>query len=324
MNAALAKAKASLFPFSKAHGRAVPVAAPVVARASSPRGERLPLRETPWRARLAVPILGGAHVWSDLFVVAEWRVQQHALTGLYRLLDPSHHVRVSGSWEECRAEVPAGLSVPGHVTVLLHGLGCGHDMMEPLETALRGQGLYPVNLGYASLFRSLEQNAEALAGVLEALADHGARSVSFVAYSLGGLVLRRALGPDMGWRKRLSCGKAVLLGTPNQGCRLASLLALPQALRTVGPAGRAILPRHARALPVPGFPFAIVVAGQGTRRGLNPWLAGDNDGVVRVAEAKLDGAEETLAVPGDHWGIPRQPAVVGAVLRYLGGGRLAG
>ncbi len=316
MNAALAKAKASLFPFRVA--RAAP------ARAPSPRGERLPLRETPWRARLAVPILGGAHVWSDLFVVAEWRVQQHALTGEYRLLDPAHRTRASGGWDECRALVPQGLAVPEQVTILLHGLGCGHDLMEPMEAALRAGGLYPVNLGYASLFRSLEQNADALGGVLEALADHGARSVFFVAYSLGGLVLRRALGPGARWRSRLACGRAVLLGTPNQGCRLASLLALPQALRTVGPAGRAILPRQARALPVPDFPFALIMAGQGNRRGLNPWLAGDNDGVVRVAETRLDGAEESLLVPGDHWGITRQATVISAVARYLGGGRLAG
>lgn len=326
MNAALTKA--TLTARRLARVRAPAPIPPVPGSGPGPevaptRGERIPLRQTPLRAWLAVPVLGGAHVWSDVFVIGEWRVQHHALTGQHRLLDPGRGTVLSGSRADCLAAVPRGLRVPAHVVILLHGLGCGHDAMEPLESALRRHGRHAVNLGYASLFRGMEENTRALGEVLDALADHGAREVSFIAYSLGGLILRCSLRPDAAWRRRLDCRRAVLLGTPNQGSQLAARLVATSLLGVAGPGGLATLPRHARSLPVPDFPFAVVMAGRGDGRGVNPWLDGDNDGVVRTAEAWLDGAEEGLFVRSDHWSLQRRPPVADAVLRYLDGGRLA-
>jgi hypothetical protein len=45
---------------------------------------------------------GGPQFWSDELVLRDWRIQQNALTGHYRLLDDKNFRRAWGTFDQCR------------------------------------------------------------------------------------------------------------------------------------------------------------------------------------------------------------------------------
>ena len=74
------------------------------------------------------PTFGGKQLWTDELIFHEWRIQRHAWTGHYRLLDDQDYRRAWGSFEHCRERLDAlkqELALPpmrGKVVVALHGL----------------------------------------------------------------------------------------------------------------------------------------------------------------------------------------------------------
>jgi hypothetical protein len=72
---------------------------------------------------------------------------------------------------------------------------------------------------------------------------------------------------------------------------------------------------------VPNAEIAVIAGGTG-RRGYNPFLPGDNDGIVMVEEARLPGAQFRI-MPCLHTFLPSQPAVRQAALGFIGTGRLS-
>ena len=65
----------------------------------------------------------------------------------------------------------------------------------------------------------------------------------------------------------------------------------------------------------------MIAGARGDGRGFNPWVSGDDDGIVSVASARLDGAEAYLEVPVLHSFLPFDQRVVEAVAEYLEDGR---
>ena len=60
-----------------------------------------------------------------------------------------------------------------------------------------------------------------------------------MTYSLGRLVLRRALAGDCGWRHHMPVAGLVQIGPPNRGARAAGIIrALLPGNRIAGPAAR--------------------------------------------------------------------------------------
>src|SRR5580658_8647066 len=49
--------------------------------------------------------LGGVMLWGDVLCYREWRIQRHAVTGHFRLLDGSDKRLTWGSYETCLAEL---------------------------------------------------------------------------------------------------------------------------------------------------------------------------------------------------------------------------
>ncbi|MCH2102071.1 MAG: hypothetical protein MK209_09135, partial [Planctomycetes bacterium] len=62
---------------------------------------------------------------------------------------------------------------------------------------------------------------------------------------------------------------------------------------------------------------AVIAAQRGDGGGWNPFLKGEDDGVVRVEETKLGGMEDFLLVQGLHTFVMDKAEVVSAVVRYL-------
>jgi pimeloyl-ACP methyl ester carboxylesterase len=216
----------------------------------------------------------------------------------------------------------------GRAVVTLHGLGRSRDHMAGLGTFLEKNGDYTwINVGYASTRGSIDDHAAALASVLAGL--EGVESIDLVCHSLGNLVVRRYLAEANEPRPRFQpdsrLHRMVMLGPPNNGARLAHVLAdllrdNEVARLIAGPSAWQLAREWDDAsqhLATPPFPFAIVAGGTGTERGLNPLVEGDDDMIVAVDETRLAGAADFRLVPCRHGHLMNNEAVRQYVRSFL-------
>jgi hypothetical protein len=277
---------------------------------------------------LPLATLGGTQVWADVFWHAGWRIQRHVLSEHHRLLDPGDVRRAWGTGPACRAvfertraegKLPA--AAPGHLVILLHGLGRTRDAMTGMGEALTLEGFPVAALGYPSTRATIDEHAARLSGLVDQL--DGVERVSFVTHSLGGIVVRALLAEPAPWRERITLGGVVMLAPPSQGSSLARTLDSVVFEALLGPSGQQLAGGTLDALPVPPCRFGIVAAGRGDGEGYNPLLPGDDDGVVSVEEAMLPGAADVMVVRGMHTFVMDDEAVQAATARFLTHGTFA-
>ena len=159
-------------------------------------------------------------------------------------------------------------------------------------------------------------HAADLGAVLDRL--EGTKRVSFVTHSLGSFVLRELLAQRTSFESGILLESAVLIGPPSQGADLADRLKDFAPVQWVaGPSVNDLSTGQAKDLPGLPIPFGVVAGGLSDGEGYNPILEGDDDGVVRVAEAKLEGAHFFELVPEFHTFLANHPDAIAATLRFL-------
>jgi pimeloyl-ACP methyl ester carboxylesterase len=279
---------------------------------------------------IKVPTLGGLQLWADVYWHAGWKIQEHVYSGHFRLLD-AHNVRHAwGTWEQCRAvfeQLRVGRKLPpakAHLVVLLHGLGRAGASFSKMSKALQADGFGTASLIYPSTRRSLNEHASQLEHLLNQL--EGVEKVSFVTHSLGGLVVRKLLARESAsWTRHIQLGRVVMLAPPSQGSKVAETLKdfLPYSW-LVGPSGQDVSASEVgeEQLPPPPCEFAIIAGGKGDGEGWNPLLPGDDDGVISVDEARLDGASHFFVVKRLHTFIMVAPEVIAATGQFLTTGEM--
>ncbi|MBX7246251.1 MAG: alpha/beta fold hydrolase [Candidatus Sumerlaeaceae bacterium] len=213
----------------------------------------------------------------------------------------------------------ASKSAPADEMVfLLHGIGKPAMDMKFVDKGLRKAGYETFNWRYPSRKKDIAGLADELAEVVEA---HPARKISFVAHSMGGIIVRAYLqkyNPP-------NVGRFVMIGTPNQGAQLADWLSGWIVFRLwFGPAGLDLRQGDKGACTRAGIPtceFGIIAGGTGKKRGMNPLLPGDNDGTVTVDSTRLPGAKDFLLVPYPHPVIHYMPKTVKYTIQFLQSGQ---
>jgi hypothetical protein len=142
---------------------------------------------------------------------------------------------------------------------------------------------------------------------------------------MGGLVAREVLGRTGGWRDRIQVNRLVMIATPNKGAAIADILVHLKPVRELaGPAAAQLTTGYVDLLAKPSCPFGVIAGVRGDGKGYNPFLPGDDDMTVSAASALLEGAEDTMVVPGAvHTFIMQAPTVVRATVQYLSSGQFA-
>lgn len=155
---------------------------------------------------------------------------------------------------------------------------------------------------------------------IERLARHvEGRCLHFVGHSTGGVLVYEFL------RKfpALACGRVVLLGAPVRGCLAGRRLGAASIGRWMLGASlerwdeRDVEWRRPEPL---GVIAGTLPLGLGRALGRLP---GENDGVVRVDETKIDGMADHVQVRAAHSMLPVSSHVASLVRRFLGTGRFA-
>ena len=204
---------------------------------------------------------------------------------------------------------------PGTV-LLVPGYGGGTGSLTALAGALRAQGrTVEIVPAVGDGTGDLRVQADRLAEVADAALAAGAPSVDVVGYSAGGVVARIWVAEDGG---DAVARRVVTLGSPHHGTDLAGLGA---AL------GTGACPAACRQLAPDSDLLSSLPESPTGPRWVSVWTA-DDETVTPPESAVLAGAvdvEVQAVCPGarvGHGGLPRDPVVVGLVLRALDGGPL--
>ncbi len=276
------------------------------------------------RVNVVTPTLGGRQFWGDVAAFHGYRIQQNVVTGHYRLLNEKDFRLAWGSEESCRAaltRIQEARHLPpmsGRVVILLHGITRSSKSFTLVRRRLESAGMQVIGFDYPSTRLPLKELARYLDRLLKSLDE--VTEIDFVVHSMGGLLVRTYLqqAGDQ-WDRRIR--SMVMLGVPNLGARMATLLNHRFLFQLVfGPAGKELQDGEASyvlSLPVPPFPFGIIAGARGTEEGWNPFIPGDDDGTVSVSATRLPGATDFMTVRSQHTLMMWNPELADAVLRFL-------
>lgn len=209
--------------------------------------------------------------------------------------------------------------------VLLHGLARTNRSMEKLRRALNDAGYTTCNVPYPSTDAAIEELATAhVLPAIEACVAEPDAVLHFVTHSMGGLVLRQLVASGELGR----VGRVVMLGPPNAGSEVADELRGTWFYRWIhGPAGEQLgtgeadLPRQLGPAP---FELGVVAGTRSVNPILSAMIPGPDDGKVSVANAKLEGMRDFVALPTTHTFMMRNERVIAEVLHFLRHGRFSG
>jgi hypothetical protein len=276
---------------------------------------------------------GGKQFWADVWIFHGYRIQRNALNGACRLLDADNLRQASGTFEACRDkldEIRNRDNLPpmqGKAVVVLHGLFRHRGTMDKLRASLAAAGGFSVFcVGYPTTRGGVVDHAQSLDSAIRSL--EGITEISFVAHSLGNLVVRHWLHDLTANERTLPTGqkfgRMVMLAPPNQQPQLATKLVRGALAEFVaGPAAQQMANGWESLEPklaTPHFEFGILAGGKNDGRGFNPLLPGDDDAVVTVESTRLVGARDFRVLPVLHSVFMNDKRVQEYTLRFLNEG----
>jgi pimeloyl-ACP methyl ester carboxylesterase len=286
----------------------------------------------PILGNIGTKTLGGRFTWTDAVIYDGFRIQESATFGHYRLIDADDRRRTWGTFENCLAELERLKTaeklppLPKEVVIMVHGLGGSRQLMNGLGDYLAEQGgFHVVNFGYASTKADVGTYAKSLANVIKHL--DGVETVSFVAHSMGNLVIRHCLADlaslPADEQPKIKFKRFVMIAPPNHGAeiaekfldsQLANLFA-GEPLQQLAPSkGWGTLEQR---LAAPSFEFGIIAGGTGDGEGYLAAIPGEDDSLLSVETTKLEGASDFVLVKGIHQLLPMNDSVKDFTLRFL-------
>ncbi len=213
-----------------------------------------------------------------------------------------------------------------NLVVLVHGLARTHRSMARMARHLGSVGFEVANWNYSSRRYGLFDLIEHL-GVHVASLDTVAKSVHFVGHSLGGIIARGLLAGPCDFTP----GRLVMIGSPNQGTRVADRLGhnalfrlyYGPVLAELGTAPDATV----HQLGVPDVEIGVI-AGSLTFHIFNPGSyfaaiiheTAVHDGTVEAERTKISGMRDYVLVPLHHTFICQDDDVIRQTTAFLNRG----
>jgi hypothetical protein len=197
--------------------------------------------------------------------------------------------------------------------LLIHGLGRSPLSLFNLGRCLQHAGHTPELFGYAAFTESYDRIVERLQERLQAFSEQG--SYGIVAHSLGGLLVRSALGVS----NLALPTHVVMLGTPNQPPRLAAhAWRLPPFQWFSGQCGFNLTSlEFYAAMPALQAPYTIVAGTSGPRGFLSPFGMEINDGIVALSETRLSSHDRIVQLAVEHTFMMNDRTVQDTVIQCL-------
>jgi pimeloyl-ACP methyl ester carboxylesterase len=207
-----------------------------------------------------------------------------------------------------------------HYLVILHGIYKTSKHMQKLADFMSDNGFKVLNLDYPSTKYRIEELTKKVALQIKNKLPKDAK-VSFIGYSMGGLIVRAILNnPEY---RPANLDKVVLLATPNKGSEVADFWSGFWLFEKLfGPAGEQLQTgshnkKLDQLLGVPDYDLGII-AGNFT---IDPFssilLKGDDDGKVSIKSTMISTMSDHIVVNASHLFFPRNKQVMLQALYFL-------
>ncbi len=172
---------------------------------------------------------------------------------------------------------------PKKAVVFLHGLYQGTAGFEKM--ARRFADDYEVmDFSYPMKRFDIMRTIVALNDFLNRRSD--IEQLNFVATGIGGMILRCALAGNPDWAEKVGRSVFVAVGARGYG-QLKKYCKKKWFPWVFGKMNKLLIPEYALTqVPRMTKEFAVIMAGKEDGKGVCPWLNGDNDGILRVSDAR--------------------------------------
>jgi len=203
--------------------------------------------------------------------------------------------------------------------VVIHGALRSQAGLWPIVWYLRRLGFDARPFGYHTRAQTLAQHGERLEAFIGDWLGEATPRLGILTHSMGGLVARAYLARP-GAAAQSQRQRVVMLAPPNQGAALAERMRDFRPFRWLyGAAADELQPgRVASLAPPPASASVLVMAGgrRGSEVGYSRRIAGNNDGLVSVAETALPGVIPEF-VGGVHSTLQWRPEILRRAARFL-------
>jgi len=202
--------------------------------------------------------------------------------------------------------------------VLLHGLARSPRAMRPLEKRLSDEGYAVHNLAYPSRSEPPDVLVRYLQLSLKECCLESKEPLHFVTHSLGGVLARAVLAEH----RPEALGRVVMIAPPNKGSELVDTFGDDWWFRLfLGPTAEALGTGKAsfpRSIGPPDYELGIIAGAHPLSSRMGSWiLTGENDGVVSIESARVEGMTDFLSVPTGHVRIRDDDEVADEVIHFL-------
>ena len=212
---------------------------------------------------------------------------------------------------------PLMANVKQEKLILIHGF-MNHQSMNSINGIFRKNGYDVENYQYKSRDKNIKAHAKDLVSRLRRLSDKNT-PINFVAFSLGGLVLKSALNhrncPD-----NAKYGKIILISSPTNGSKIARFLGKSKWIRKIfgDGSGKDLYTTEEGGFSHLGeFPKTAKVLVISGTFGFNPLFEGRNDGKVAVSESCLKTPHRHEYVNAGHSWITKDLCTINLIDKFL-------
>lgn len=258
--------------------------------------------------KMMVTTLPGWRPHYDIFFYAGWRIQKNELKNTYRVVSPTGRKWKCASESECHdilnQKKTQGLSPRNsHLVIIVPGLNNLRSTFSEIEKGLIDCGYETMLWDFASNRANTMEHAARLSALIDGLEN--IKKISFIAHSMGGLIIRAMLSGHHAWYDRFELGHIVNIASPHGGSFVADLVSAQPLFKGLfdwvcGRAGYDLTTEGARELPPVRVPIGVIIGGAGNTLGLNPLAGQDNDIVVSRDSAKIELAADFIQIKGSH------------------------
>lgn len=203
-----------------------------------------------------------------------------------------------------------------HLIVLLHGINQNCSSLQGLERFLLHHNFSVLNRTYPSTKYLIEDLVDI---VHEDIKDEAQKHdvISFVGFSMGGLILRAYLNKY----KLPNLAKVIMIATPNKGSEVADFLKENKLYKKFfGPAGRQLTTNQKNHPTLFGETYyeCGIIAGNLPLDFCYPIMRKNpNDGKVSVNSTKIYNMKDHIVIKATHWYMPKSRKVWKQVLHFL-------
>ncbi len=195
--------------------------------------------------------------------------------------------------------------------ILVHGFYRDKTDMSYLDMELNSLGYETFVVNLPTTFGSFEEIVDSFSSQLKSLKNE---ELSFVAHSMGGLVVREYINANY----ELNIKKCVFIATPHHGSELADIAkSIPLFASVFKPIEK--LKTINKCTPFQNKTFDLgLIAGNNNKDILGRlFMSNQSDGRVSVASVKTDDTDDFIVLPFDHDSIHKKQDTLKQVVSFL-------